>query len=207
MTCLDFKRSPGGNDAGEQACPRGVFGMTSPEPRITTERLLFRPLSADDVDELVRLDAAPEVRRYVDQPTAPTRAEVEHQLPRRLARYGPTGEPAFWAAELEEGGSLIGWFHLRPVVDDPTWLDLGYRLRREFWGEGYATEGAAALLRRAFVQLGADRVVAHALEANTASRRVLEKVGLQPRERYLHRDELPAVSYALDRTDYPGHPA
>ena len=181
--------------------------MTSPEPRITTERLLFRPLSADDVDELVQMDAAPEVRRYVDQPRAPSRAEVERALPRRLARYGPAGEPAFWAAELKEGGSFIGWFHLRPVVDHPAWLDLGYRLRREVWGRGLASEGAAALVRRAFVQLGAERVVAHALEANAASRRVLEKVGLQPRERYLHRDELPAVSYALDRTDYPRHPA
>ncbi len=124
---------------------------------------------------------------------------MERELPRRLARYGPTEEPTFWAVELKEGGAFIGWFHLRPVVGHPEWLDLGYRLRREVWGRGYASEGAAALIQRAFGALGAQRVVAHALEANAASRRVLEKVGLSPCERYLHRGELPAVGYTLSR--------
>ena len=179
--------------------------MTPPKPRITTERLRLRPLSVDDVDELVRLDADPEVRRYVDQPDAPSRANVERALPRRLARFGPTDEPVFWAAELKEGGSFIGWFHLRPVADHPAWLDLGYRLRREVWGRGLASEGAAALVRRAFIQLGAERVVAHALEANTPSRRVLEKVGLRPHEHFLHRGELPAVAYNLHRDEYAEH--
>lgn len=179
--------------------------MTHPEPRITTERLRLRALSADGADELVRLDSAPEVRRYVDQPSAPSRAEIEQALPRRLARYGPADEPAFWAAELKEGGSFIGWFHLRPVADHPAWLDLGYRLRRDVWGRGLASEGAAALVRRAFVQLGAEQIVAHALEANTPSRRVLEKVGLRPHERFLHRGELPSVAYSLHRDEYAEH--
>ena len=165
----------------------------------------MRPLSADDIDELVRLDADPEVRRYLDQPSASSRADVERDLSRRLARFGPTDEPAFWAAELKKGGGFIGWFHLRPVVDHPAWLDLGYRLRRDAWGRGLASEGAAALVRRAFIQLKAEQVVAHALEANTASRRVLEKAGLRPHERFLHRGELAAVAYSLHRDEYAEH--
>ena len=170
--------------------------------QITTTRLRLRPLAAEDLDNLVALDADPEVRRHVDQPNAPTPAEVERTLPRLLARFGPAGEPAFWAIEPKEKGTFLGWLHLRPVAEHPDWFDLGYRLRREVWGRGYASEAAAALMHRAFTTLGAQRVVAHALEANAASRRVMEKLGMRLCERYLHRGEVPAVSYALLRRDY-----
>lgn len=169
---------------------------------VETARLRLRPLAADDLDHMVELDADPEVRRHVDQPEAPTREAVERTMPRRLARFGAGDEPVFWAAESKEDGAFLGWFHLRPVPEHAGWLDLGYRLRREAWGRGYATEGAAALVERAFTRLGAERVVAHALEANAASRRVLEKAGLRPAEAYLHRGELPARAYALPRAEY-----
>jgi hypothetical protein len=45
-------------------------------------------------------------------------------------RHGPQAEPAFWAAERKADGSFLGWFHLRPVGDQPFTFDLGYRLRR-----------------------------------------------------------------------------
>ena len=171
--------------------------MSEPEHQLETARLRLRPLSATDVDALVDLDSDPEVRRYVDLPVAPSRAEVHAALPRLLLRFGPTGEPAFRAAVEKESGRFCGWFHLRPLDRDPTTLDLGFRLRRECWGRGLATEGARALVDRAFRTIGADRIVAHALEANDASRRVLEKVGLSEERRYLHRDRLPAVAYSL----------
>ena len=168
-------------------------------PVLETARLRLRPLEADDSEHLLALDADPEVRRYVDQPLPPSRDDVERALLRMLARYGPALEPAFWAAESRASGEFLGWFHLRPVEGEEGVLDLGYRLRRAAWGRGYATEGAQALVRRAFAELDAEIVVAHALEANAASIRVLEKCGLRLRERYLHRGELPAVTYALDR--------
>lgn len=177
--------------------------MSGAEPRILTARLVLRPLAAEDVDHLVALDSDPEVRRHVDQPEAPSREEALARLPRLLERFGAGGEPAFRAAEERRDGSFCGWFHLRPLDDDPAALDLGYRLRRDRWGRGLASEGARALVERAFGVLGAERVVAHALEANAASRRVLEKVGLRERARYLHRGELPAVAYVLERPPGP----
>jgi hypothetical protein len=57
--------------------------------------------------------------------------------------------------------------------------DLGYRLRRRAWGQGYATEGAQALVRLAFTDLGVREVVATAMAVNTGSRRVMEKAGLR----------------------------
>jgi RimJ/RimL family protein N-acetyltransferase len=85
----------------------------------------------------------------------------------------------FWAAIDKTSDRFLGWFHLRPQdgdrVDQP---ELGYRLRREVWGRGYATEGARALIRKGFTDLGAQRVVASAFRANLASRRVMEKCGM-----------------------------
>lgn len=174
--------------------------MSGPEPRIETDRLVLRPLSPADADRLVALDADPEVRRFVDRPEAPSREDVLARMPGLLQRHGDGSEPAFWAAEDRRTGSFCGWFHLRPLEDDAGSLDLGYRLRRECWGQGLATEGARALVERAFAVLGARRVVAHALEDNRASRRVMAKLGLREHSRYLHRGVLPAVVYALDRT-------
>jgi RimJ/RimL family protein N-acetyltransferase len=172
------------------------------EPVLETERLRLRPLGPDDVDHLHALDGDPRVRRYVEEPRAPTRAALARAMPGYLATYGPRAEPAFRAAEDRRTGAFLGWFHLRPAEGEHATLDLGYRLRREAWGRGYATEGAMALVRRAFERLGAERVVAHALAANRASLRVLQKAGLHPRERYLHRGEVPALRFALERDEF-----
>lgn len=172
------------------------------EPVLETHRLRLRPLRAGDLDHLVCLDSDPEVRRFVDQPAAPSRQELAARLPDMLQRFGLTREPSYWTAEDPATGDFLGWFHLRPLEGEPGSLDLGYRLRRERWGRGLATEGSALLLERAFGELGAQRVTAHALEENLASRRVLEKLGLRLRLSYLHRGELPAVGYALERDDF-----
>ena len=116
---------------------------------------------------------------------AQIRDEVLPNLAGCHLRYPGFG---YWAAETRAGGEFIGWFGLRPVT--PTdgamehWPDacgptgvvsLGYRLRRSAWGQGYATEGARALVRLAFTGLGVREVVATTMAVNTGSRRVMEK--------------------------------
>ena len=61
---------------------------------------------------------------------------------------------------------------------DVTNVDLGYRLRRSAWNQGYATEGSRALISLGFTDLGVERVFGHTMTVNTASRRVMEKCGL-----------------------------
>ena len=85
----------------------------------------------------------------------------------------------FWAAVEKSSGQFLGWFCLRPRDDeDPLDVGLGYRLRREAWGKGYATEGARALIQKAFTELRVRRVFAVTYEHNMPSRRVMEKAGL-----------------------------
>jgi RimJ/RimL family protein N-acetyltransferase len=84
-----------------------------------------------------------------------------------------------WAAEELSDGHFVGWFALTPRPGGPADdLELGYRLRRMAWGRGYATEGARALVGKAFTELGTRRVYAETMSVNTRSRRVMEKAGL-----------------------------
>ena len=70
----------------------------------------------------------------------------------------------------------LGWFSLRRVREGVA--ELGYRLRRDAWGKGFASEGARALVARGFAEMGLERIVATAMTVHGASRRVLEKAGL-----------------------------
>ena len=105
---------------------------------------------------------------------------------------------------------FLGWFHLRPGEGaGPLEPELGYRLRREVWGRGYATEGSRALIDKAFAELGAARVYASTMTVNTASRRVMEKAGLHYVRTFdidwpvkVPGDEHGGVEYSIDRTQW-----
>ena len=161
------------------------------EPELVTERLVLRRFTAADAGNLLALDGDPEVMRYLE-PRVRTRAQIEAEvLPLFLGRH--QRHPGFgrWAADTRAGGDFVGWFGLRPVQPSEAaivdWPDappggvaeIGYRLRRSAWGRGYATEGARALLRRAFTELGVGEVVATTMTVNTRSRAVMEKAGLR----------------------------
>jgi RimJ/RimL family protein N-acetyltransferase len=149
---------------------------------LETDRLILRRFSDADVDNLVDLDADPEVMFFINGGTPTPREEIEQTvLPRFLRYYDTYPAWGFFAVIEKATGDFIGWFHLRPdpdggTTDEP---ELGYRLRQSAWGMGYATEGSRALVDRAFADLGAARVFATTMAVNAASRRVMEKAGLR----------------------------
>jgi RimJ/RimL family protein N-acetyltransferase len=147
---------------------------------LETDRLLLRRFTHDDVDNLYHLDSDPEVMRYVTGGATTPREVVERvDLPAFMSYYDRVDGYGFWAAIDKTTDRFLGWFHLRPQEGDPIdQPELGYRLRREVWGMGYATEGAQALIGKGFTDLGAQRVVAMAFRQNLASRRVMEKSGM-----------------------------
>lgn len=178
---------------------------------LTTERLVLRRFTSADVDLLVELDSDPAVMHFITGGRSTPRAEVEDDvLPAFLRHYQRYEGYGFWAALERSTGAFLGWFHLRPAPDAP--LDepeLGYRLRRSAWGRGYATEGAAALVDKAFRDHGAQRVVAETMAVHTASRRVMERAGLtlvrhfwQPWPDPIEGDEQGDVEYAIDRATW-----
>jgi RimJ/RimL family protein N-acetyltransferase len=149
----------------EQQAPVGA------SPTFETERLSLRPVTLDDVDALVALDADPAVMRYITGGRPTPRTEVVETTRASLDHL--------WLAVVASTGEQIGWFSLRPSDAGGRERELGYRLRRSAWGQGYATEGARALVGRAFTDFGARRVWAQTMAANTASRRVMERCGLR----------------------------
>lgn len=164
---------------------------------LETERLVLRPLADDDADDLTELHSDPEVMRFLGLPSSP------------LSRFLEGG---FYAGVEKASGRFIGWFALEPKEEGA--FELGYRLHQWAWGSGFGTEGARALLEKAFTDLGATRVYAETMAVNTRSRHVMEKVGLRYVRTFFPewQDPLPGsdqgeVEYALTRAEFKYSPA
>ena len=179
---------------------------------LETERLCLREFATDDAELLLALDSDPEVMRYINGGKPIDLATIRDQtLPAFIDYYHRFAHYGFWAAIERATGQFMGWFHFRPDREDPTEIDLGYRLMRRYWGRGLVTEGARGLVAQGFGVWGVERVVGYALEANKASCRVLEKAGLKREWEFSYSaavlpDFAPqdrwAVKYALDRALY-----
>ena len=176
---------------------------------LETDRLVLRQLTIADADNLVDLDADPDVMRFVTGGIPTSREEIQNEvLPAFLAYYQRYEGYGFWAAIEKATGEFLGWFHFRPRQDAaPGEVELGYRLRKSAWGKGYATEGSRALIRKGFTESGVQRVTAEAMAVNQASRRVMEKAGLKLARTFhlpwpypIDGDQSGDVEYALDKT-------
>ena len=186
-------------------------GPHVPVVYLETERLVLRRFTADDLDDLVALDGDPAVMRYITGgPPTPRDEMRDDYLPAWLAYYDRGDRYGFWAAIERETGAFLGWFHLRPLPEDPDdEPELGYRLIRAAWGRGYATEGSIALVDKAFAELGARRVHASTMAVNLGSRRVMEKSGMRFVRTFvmdwpvrIEGDEEGDVEYAIDRAQW-----
>jgi RimJ/RimL family protein N-acetyltransferase len=178
---------------------------------LETDRLVLRRFTLADADNLVSLDADPDVMHYVTGGIPTSREEIENEfLPAYLDYYRRYAGYGFWAAIEKETGEFLGWFHFRPGEHaGPGEAELGYRLRKSAWGKGYATEGSRALIRKGFTEFGVQRVTAETMVVNQASRRVMEKAGLklvrtfhQPWPFPIDGDEFGDVEYALDKAGW-----
>jgi RimJ/RimL family protein N-acetyltransferase len=167
--------------------------------RIETERMLLRPITLDDADHLVALDSDREVMRFLTGGRPTPRDDVIEIIRETLGWR--------WVALSLSTVEFLGWFALHPTAAAE--YELGYRLRRAVWGKGLASEGARALIERAFLELGARRVWAETMAANSRSRRVMERCGMRHvRSFHVEWDdpiegaELGEVEYELTRADW-----
>jgi RimJ/RimL family protein N-acetyltransferase len=157
---------------------------------IHSPRLLLRDVRVDDAPAFFELDRDPEVMRFLGGVRAEqTLADTRALLAERLGWYASCPGLGLGACFLQATGDFIGWLMLRPrkyrPYDDSGGLleptedaELGYRLARRFWGQGYATEMSAALVRHGLEQLALRQIVAFVDAGHVASIRVLEKAGL-----------------------------
>ncbi|MDO5144281.1 MAG: GNAT family N-acetyltransferase [bacterium] len=142
------------------------------ERSIETRRLLLRPLRLEDAEAVFAWVGDPEVNRYMIYPLYTDPRRVEAWI---ASLDGDSGEFGF---VLKETGMLIGSGSVAFRSEHQAY-ELGYNLRRDCWGMGYATEASRAMIRWVYDTLGArDFVAAHAVK-NTASGRVIRKCGFQ----------------------------
>lgn len=152
------------------------MGMLGPHDTLTSERLVVRRYTADDLDLLVRLHGDPRVMRFTGGTI--DRARSEEMLREKiLAYYEEHPGLGVWATHERATGAYVG-MHLLNHMRGESIVQVGYMLLPECWGRGYATEMAARLLRYGFVELGLPVIHAITDLPHVDSQRVLLKIGL-----------------------------
>jgi len=144
---------------------------------IVTERLLMRPYAAADLHQLHAILYSDESSMELlggARSLASTRAALERSMTQQDA-----GGFSFWPVIERSSGSLIGEAGLFPLAAGGPDIALGYAFGAHYWGRGYASEAARAVVAEAFGPLGMTRIVAITREANVRSRRVLTKLGFR----------------------------
>lgn len=157
-------------------------------PVLHTPRLLLRPWRPEDLGPFARMSADPRVMEHFPRRLdADEAAAVVERICAQFARDGF----GLWAVEVKGGLPFIGFVglnvpafsaHFTPCVE------IGWRLMAEAWGQGYATEGARAALAFGFEEKLLEEIVSFTVPANTRSRAVMAKLGMQhaPAEDFDH---------------------
>jgi RimJ/RimL family protein N-acetyltransferase len=172
-----------------------------------TERLDLEPVTDQHLPLLVELNSDPQVMAFI-LGRAATPEETYAEWRRRLDHQSDeTRGLGYWAGYHQD--VFVGWWSASSFEGRPGLAGLGYRLRREAWGRGLATEGAQPMLAQAFADPGVETVVASTMAVNSASRRVLEKIGLRHTETWHEQwdDPIPGseqgeVGYSLSRDEW-----
>jgi RimJ/RimL family protein N-acetyltransferase len=142
---------------------------------LQTDRLTLRLFRESDLDDYAAMCADPEVMRYLGEGKTFSRAEAWRSMAAVMGHWHFRGY-GLWAVEERVSGELVGrvgcWF-------PEGWPDfeVGWMLRRQSWGQGYATEAARVCLEYAFRRLQRDRVISLIQPGNAASIRVAERLG------------------------------
>lgn len=150
----------------------------TPAVTLETDRLILRPWHALDNAPFAAMNADPQVMEFF--PSVCTRAQSD-AIVDRLQQHNNTWGWSFWATELRASGEFIGFIGLqvpRPEVPVYPCVEVGWRLARAHWGQGYATEGARASLTFGFKELNLPNIVAFVAEENHRSRAVMHRLGM-----------------------------
>ena len=171
------------------------------QPAFETDRLLIRPRTLADTDACLAMDRDPEVTRFVRGPWSNA---VAHRAFVETRTRGPYAKGlGYWSVcrRSDASSSFVGWVLLIPADALGPEIEIGWRLRRDAWGQGLATEAAELLLRHAFVTLNLPKVIADIDPENAGSIRVAEKLGLRQEKVVTHHGKL-ALCYSLELADF-----
>ena len=165
--------------------------------RLETERLILRQWRADDFEPYARICADPEVMRYLNKEGKPlTRLETWRHLAFLIGHWHLLGY-GHWAVEERASGHLLGRIGFLNPEGWPG-FEIGWTLGREYWGRGYAIEGARRALRYAFTEMGRDHVISLIHSENKASMKVAERLG-EKLEGKTKVNDVPVLIFGISR--------
>ena len=163
---------------------------------LETARLFLRPWRADDFEAYARLCADPEVMRFLGESKPFSRLEAWRSMATHIGHWHLLGY-GHWVVVEKATGEWVGRLGFLFPEGWPG-FELGWTLRRESWGNGYATEGARRALDYAFREMGRDHVISLIRPDNLRSIRVAERLGERP-EGKIEFLEKEALVYGIDR--------
>ena len=194
------------------------LGLGAAAPDLRAGRVLLRAWRAEDLDPFAVLNADPRVMEHY--PASLTRAESDDLVRRVIPQFATRGY-GWWAVEVPGVAPFIGYVGLLEPTFEARFtpcVEIGWRLAFPYWGHGYATEGARAVLRFGFADAGLDEIVSFTVPANRRSIAVMERLNMTQDGEFDH-PRLPQghrlqrhVLYRLSKrawqrdTDSGGHP-
>jgi ribosomal-protein-alanine N-acetyltransferase len=171
-----------------------------------TDRTILREMIIEDVDDFYEMDSDPEVHRFLGTKPVTDKNEIADTIRYVRQQYFDHGIGR-WAIVDKSTGQFIGWTGLKLVKDminlRTNYYDLGYRLKRKHWGQGFATETAIASLDYGFDILKLNEIIATVNMGNAASNRVVNKLGFTLSGTFnLH--DLKHNWYTIDKEEWDG---
>ncbi|MGW2789385.1 GNAT family N-acetyltransferase [Streptomyces sp. NPDC001251] len=172
---------------------------------IRTPRLLLRRWTDDDLVPMAEINADPEVMRWIGDGSVRDLERTAADIERWEEEWDDEGFGLF-AVELLGSGEMIGFTglsvpHFLPEVEHE--VEIGWRLGRPFWGQGYASEAAHAALEFALQDRGLGRVISVSRLGNDASENVMRKLGMKQERETVHPEFGHALNiHSIDLTEY-----
>jgi [ribosomal protein S5]-alanine N-acetyltransferase len=168
---------------------------------LETERLVLRRLVPEDLDALFELYRDEEIRRYFPE------GVLNYQQTKEELEWFLNGHPRFpelglWATVNKATGEFIGRCGLLPwTIEERQEIEVAFLLGKKFWGAGFATEAALAIVQYAFKHLNLSRLICLIDPENSASVKVAERIGMNFEQKVdgIDGDGFPTLIYAISR--------
>lgn len=170
---------------------------------LKTERYILRDVELEDLQGMFALDSDPEVHKYLGNQPIQTLDQALKAIHYIRNQYEKNGIGR-WAIEDKKTGDFIGWAGLKyeqEVLKDKDYYDIGYRLRKPYWGQGIATEVSIAALEYGFETLGLSEIGGGAEVDHVVSNHILTKIGLQFVETFYY-DNILHHFYTLTKSQW-----
>lgn len=169
---------------------------------LETKRLILKKQELSDFDDLLALRSDPDVMKYIGDGSVHTEEQVKRFLSMAIP-YQEKHGIGFCMVYAKDSGHFIGQaglFHIGYSDAQPE-IEIAYRLHKQFWGKGYATELAKALIQWGFQHLSVDKLIAAADPENIGSQKVLKKAGLDCTGKIKWSDGRELFGYVIYKAD------